>query len=254
MALVFACLGLVILAFIIGPPLKMVWSSGPGPMRDALSDATVLHSIWLTLYAAGIATAAGFVLGVPLAYLLARHEFPGKRLIESLVSVPIVLPHSVAGIALLFVFGRKFLFGRAFDAVGVQFVDATAGIVVAMLFVSVPFLIESAKEGFKRVDVKLERVARTLGASPWHSFCRVSFPLAWRSILAGVVMMWARGLSEFGAVIVIAYHPMVAPVLVYQRFESYGLNSATPVAAVLILVSFLAIVGLRTLAYHQEET
>ncbi|GAH16287.1 unnamed protein product, partial [marine sediment metagenome] len=125
--------------------------------------------------------------------------------------------------------------GKAFGAIGIQFVDSMAGIVIAMLFVSIPFLIDSAKEGFKKVDVRLEKVARSLGASPWQAFFKISLPLAWRSIVAGNIMMWARGISEFGAVLILAYHPMIAPVLVYERFETYGLDYARPVAVLLIM-------------------
>jgi molybdate/tungstate transport system permease protein len=123
-----------------------------------------------------------------------------------------------------------------------------------MLFVSVPFLVNSAKNGFEKVDVRLEKVARTLGASPWQAFFRVSLPLAWRSIFTGSVMMWARGISEFGAVLILAYHPMVAPVMVYERFEEYGLDYARPVAVILILVCIVLFIALRSLAYRGEKT
>ena len=254
LTLTFILLGAVIFLFIIVPLFRMIFASDPDILRETLFDPEVTKAILLTLYTALIATGVGFVLGVPLAYLLARHEFRGKRIVEGLIDVPIVVPHTAAGIALLFVFGRNFLAGRAFDAVGIHFVDSTAGIVVAMLFVSVPFLIDSAKEGFKKVDVRLEKVARTLGASPWQTFFKISFPLAWRSILSGNIMMWARGISEFGAVIILAYHPMIAPVLVYERFETYGLDYARPIAVILILVSVIVFVFFRTLAYRGDKS
>jgi len=254
MTLTFVLLGLIIFLFIIVPLIKMIVASDPKILFDTLLDSEVIGSIWLTLYAALIATAVGFLLGVPLAYLLARVDFPGKTLVESLIDVPIVVPHTAAGIALLFVFGRNFFAGEAFHAIGIDFVDSTAGIVIAMLFVSIPFLIDSAKEGFKKVDVRLEKVSRTLGASPWQSFFKISFPLAWRSIVAGNIMMWARGISEFGAVIILAYHPMIAPVLVYERFETYGLDYARPAAVLLILICLIIFVALRTLVYRGAKT
>ncbi|MDH5695743.1 MAG: ABC transporter permease subunit, partial [Dehalococcoidia bacterium] len=110
------------------------------------------------------------------------------------------------------------------------------------------------KEGFKKVDVRLEKVSRTLGASPWQAFFKISFPLAWRSILAGNIMMWARGISEFGAVIILAYHPMIAPTLILERFESYGLPYSQPVAAILIILCLFVFVGLRTAAYRGERS
>jgi molybdate/tungstate transport system permease protein len=252
----FVLLGLLIFLFIIIPLAKMIFASvsDAGTLWDTILDPKVRGAIGLTLYAALISTLVGFFLGIPLAYLLARHNFPGKRLIEGLIDVPIVVPHTAAGIALLFVFGRRFLLGKAFGTVGITFVDSMAGIIIAMLFVSIPFLIDSAKEGFKKVDVRLEKVARTLGASPWQAFFRISFPLAWRSILAGNIMMWARGISEFGAVIILAYHPMIAPVLVYERFETYGLDYARPIAVLLILVSVIVFILLRTLAYRGDKS
>jgi molybdate/tungstate transport system permease protein len=237
--LTFLLLGLLIFLFIVVPLAKMIFSSvsDADTLWKTITDPVVAASIFRTLYAALIATAIGFVLGVPLAYLLARVNFPGKQFIEGLIDVPIVVPHSAAGIALLF------------SSIGIQFLDSLAGVVIAMMFVSIPFLIDSAKEGFKKVDVRLEKVARTLGASPWQTFFRISFPLAWRSILSGNIMMWARGISEFGAVVIIAYHPMIAPVLVYERFETYGLNYARPIAVILILVSVIVFILLRTLAH-----
>lgn len=252
--LIFLLLGGLILVFIALPILKMIFASNLSILRASLFDSEVTSSIVLTLYAALIATIIGFLLGVPLAYLLAKSHFPGKRFIEGIIDLPIVIPHSAAGIALLFVFGRNYFLGQAFESVGIQFLDSLAGIVIAMLFVSVPFLIDSAKDGFEKVDPRLEKVARTLGASPWQAFVRISFPLAWRSIMTGNIMMWARALSEFGAVIIIAYHPMIAPVLVYEKFETYGLHYARPVAVILILLSMLVFVALRLFIYRGEKT
>ncbi|NLE77790.1 MAG: ABC transporter permease [Chloroflexi bacterium] len=255
LSIAFALLGLVILLFITVPLLKMLLSSVGEPeiLWKTLVDRQVVEAIWLTFYAALVATTVGLIFGVPLAYFMARHEFRGKRLVEGLIDVPIVVPHTAAGIALLFVFGRSFAVGRAFEGIGVTFVDSTAGIVIAMLFVSVPFLIDSAKEGFKKVDVRLEKVARTLGATPWQVFVRISLPLAWQSIVAGSIMMWARGISEFGAVVILTYHPMIAPVLVFERFEAFGLDYARPVAVLLIIVSALVFVLLRVLVNRGEQ-
>ncbi len=253
LSITFLLLGLIILLFIFVPLLKMIFSSSPSLLFDTLLEGEVRSAIWLTLYTALLATVVGLLLGVPLAYFLARHRFPGKRFVEALIDVPIVVPHTAAGVALLFVFGQNFLVGKAFHSIGIDFVLAVPGIIIAMLFVSVPFLIDSAKQGFEKVDVRLEKVARTLGASPWQAFFRVSLPLAWRSIFAGSVMMWARGVSEFGAVLVLAYHPMIAPLLVYERLEEYGLDYALPVASLLIIISLLIFIGLRSIAYRGER-
>lgn len=251
MQILFAGLGALLIFFIAWPLLRTVTSVNPTILWETLLEAEVRGAIFLTLYSSALATVIAFFLGVPLAYLLARVDFPGKRLIEGLVDVPIVVPHSAAGIALLMVFGRRSLLGRAFGLIGLKFVSAAPGIVIAMLFVSLSFLVDSAREGFEAVDPRLERVARTLGASPWQTFWRVSFPLAWRSILSGMILMWARGLSEFGAVVILAYHPMIAPVLLYERFESYGLDYARPVATLIILICLMTFVALRLIA--QED-
>jgi molybdate/tungstate transport system permease protein len=250
MTLAFIILGTIILLFIAIPLGKMIFGSDPKILWETLTDPQSINSIWLTLYSALIATGVGCMLGVPLAYLLSRYSFRGKRLLEGIIDVPIVVPHTAAGIALLFVFGRSFLIGKAFGSLGISFIDSVAGIIIAMLFVSVPFLINSAKEGFNKVDIRLEKVSRSLGASAWQTFTKISLPLAWRSIVAGNIMMWARGISEFGAVIILTYYPMTASTLIYQRYETLGLSYSQPVAALLIIVCVVAFIILRWLAYR----
>jgi molybdate/tungstate transport system permease protein len=249
----FVFLGSLILSFILLPLFKLVFLSDKEAMWRTLLDPDTIKSIWLTIYSALIAVGIGFFLGVPLSYIFARYEFPGKSVLEGLIDLPVVVPHSAAGIALLFVFGSNFSVGKGFKAIGVEFVDSVAGIVIAMLFVSVPILISSAKESFKKVDIRLEKVARTLGASPWQTFSRIAFPLAWRSILAGGLMMWARAMSEFGAVIILAYHPTIAPILIYERFETYGLAQAVSVAAIMIIISAFVFIGVQTLLRRRKQ-
>jgi molybdate/tungstate transport system permease protein len=259
MSIVFILLGALILLFIVAPWLKTVFSSSPATLWNTLLEKDVYSSVLFTIFAALIATLIGLFLGVPLAYLLARHQFRGKRFVEAIIDVPIVIPHSAAGVALLFVFGSNFFFGKILNAIGLGFFRSLTGVVIAMMFVSVPFLIDSAKEGFKAVDVRLEKVARTLGASAWKSFFRISLPLAWRSILSGSVLMWARGLSEFGAIVIIAYiasflgwNFKVLPVLIANRFD-FGLAYTLPVAALGILISLIVFIVLRSIAYRGEK-
>ena len=244
----FVLLGSLLLLFVAWPLLRTVTATDPTLLWRTLLDGEVRASILLTFYASLIATAIAFVCGVPLAYLLARVDFPGKRLVEGIIDLPIVVPHSAAGIALLMAFGRHAPLGKAFGLLGIRFVSSLPGIVIAMLFVSLSFLVDSAREGFEAVNPRLEKVARTLGASPWRVFWRVSIPLAWRSILSGMILMWARGLSEFGAVVILAYHPMVAPVLLYERFESFGLHYAQPIATLMILICLATFAALRLIA------
>ena len=250
---VFSVLSLLIVLFVLVPLFKIVFLSNKAALWQAIQDTSVLKSILLTLFAALITTVIGFLLGVPLAFILARHNFPLKGVLEGLIDLPIVVPHTAAGIALLFVFGRNYLLGKWFNSIGIQFVDSLAGIIIGMLFVSVPFLINAAKDGFRKVDVRLENVARTLGASPWQAFRRVTFPLARRSILTGTLMMWARGISEFGAVIILTYFPMVTSILIYQRFESYGLTQAIPVAAILVVICAIIFIGFRLFLQREKK-
>src|SRR5439155_5713398 len=151
----------------------------------------------------------------------------------AVLDLPLVLPHPVAGIALLLVLGRGTPAGAALYAAGLRVVGSPAGIVAAMLFVAAPLYVSAAREAFNRVDPRYERVARTLGDEPWRAFRRVTLPMARRGLAAAAVVMWARAVSEFGAVVILAYHPRVASVLSYDRFTSYGLSEALPVAAAL---------------------
>ncbi|HXZ95034.1 MAG TPA: ABC transporter permease [Dehalococcoidia bacterium] len=259
LSIVFILLGAFVLLLIFAPSLKTIFSSSPGTLWNTLLEKDVYRSVLFTIFAALIATLIGLFLGVPLAYLLARHQFRGKRFLEAMIDVPIVIPHTAAGVALLFVFGGNFLLGKILNAIGIGFFRSLSGVVIAMMFVSVPFLIDSAKEGFKAVDVRLEKVARTLGASAWKSFFRISLPLARRSIFSGSVLMWARGLSEFGAIVIIAYSVSflgqnftVLPVLISNRFD-FGLNYTLPVAALGILISLIVFIVLRVIAYRGEK-
>ena len=246
-------LGAVLLLIVVVPLLRMILAADPTVLKAAVTDSEVMGSILLTLRCALWATLVCALFGIPLAYMLARRHFPGRGLVQGIIDLPVMIPHTAAGIALLMVYGRAFLVGKAFASVGVSFVGTEAGISLAMAFVSLPFLVNAAREGFLSFDPRLERVARTLGASPWKVFFRVSLSLSWRSILSGGIMMWARGISEFGAVIVLAYHPMTAPVLIWERFESYGLKYARPVAVVLILLCLIIFAALRSIAAKRKE-
>ena len=244
--------GILVLIIVI-PLVRMVFSADPGVLRSTINDPEVVQSILLTLRAALWATLSCILFGVPLAYALARWRFPGKSIVQGIVDLPVMIPHTAAGIALLMVYGREFFLGKTFSLVGISFTGTEFGISLAMAFVSLPFLVNAARDGFLSVDPRLERVARTLGASPWQAFFKVSLALSWRSILSGAIMMWARGIAEFGAVIVLAYHPMIAPILIWERLENYGLKYARPVAVILILLCLLIFSALRWLSRQKKE-
>ena len=225
----------------------------PEGLLEAASDPVVMESILLTLYASLLATLIAMILGTPLAYVLARHDFLGKSVVESIIDVPVIIPHSVAGIALYALFMRRSAVGGAFYNLGIVFEDSLWGIVVAMLFVSAPFYVNAAREGFQSINPRLERVARTLGANQWQSFYRITLPLAIRHLFSGAVMAWARGISEFGAVIMIAFYPMIAPILIYYKFTTHGLKGSQPVAVLLILICFVVFIILRTSTKYWER-
>jgi molybdate/tungstate transport system permease protein len=243
--IVFSILGGLLLLFVILPLVSTLLGTTPEQFWLALTDSEVFLSIGLTFAAAATATGLALLTGVPLAYLLARRKFYGRELIGALINLPVIIPHTAAGVALLLVFGRRGLLGQWLTPLGITFTDNFGGIVVGMLFVSLPFLVNMSREAFSLLDDELENVALIDGASPWQAFLLVSLPQAWRGVLSGAVMMWARGISEFGAVVILAYHPKIVPVLVYERFNGFGLGAAQPVAALLILVALASFAFLR---------
>jgi molybdate/tungstate transport system permease protein len=240
--LILTGLGSCVILFVIAPLVSMVLATSFGDLTEAAADRQVIQSIKLTLIAALFATAVSALVGIPLAYLLARKKFFGRSILLAIIDLPIIIPHSAAGIALLTVIGRQSFLGRL---LGTGLTGTVAGISVAMAFVSLPFLINAARQAFIAVPARLENVARTLGASPSYTFFTISLPLAWRGVLSGMILMWARGISEFGAVIIIAYHPMTTPVMVFQRFNDYGLDYARSVAVLLILICVSLFIILR---------
>lgn len=249
--IVFTILSFLLISYIIITIGNMVITQliiDPSTLIDTITDSNVLTSIGISFSASFVSTLIAFLMGTPLAYFLARKDFYGKGFIESLIDLPVLIPHTVAGIALISVFGYNGLIGAPLNKLGFRFVDAFPGIVVAMLFVSIPFYVNHVREGFESVNPKLENVARSLGENEWGAFRKITLPLAYRDVLAGGIMSWARGISEFGAVILITYYPMIAPVLIFERFRSFGLGASRPIAVVLILVSILIFLVLRYLS------
>ncbi|MEO6445616.1 MAG: ABC transporter permease [Gemmatimonadaceae bacterium] len=237
----------LLLIFLILPIGEVVVQGAGQGVRQLSSDGELRSALALTGFTATLATLLGVLTGTPLAYLLARRDFRGRAVLSAILDLPLVIPHPVAGIALLLVLGRQSVVGGALLGAGLRIVGTPAGIVCAMLFVSVPLYVSGAREAFARVDPRYESVARTLGDGVWRVFRRITLPLAGRGILAAAVVMWARAVSEFGAIVILTYNPKTVSVLSYDRFTTYGLGEAIPVAAVLILLALVPLAALRAL-------
>jgi len=241
-------LGGLLLAFIIVPVARLASAVPPETVARAAAAAQVRDATLLSLQDAAITAVIATVLGVPLGYLLARGGFRGRGVVAAVVDLPLAVPHTVAGIALLFTFGRTGWIGAPAARLGVSFYGSQWGIVTAMLFVSAPFAVNSARIAFEGIDPLLGGAARTLGATPWHAFRRVTLPLAARGVLTGAVLAYARSISEFGAVVILAYYPVTAPVEIYNLFLSANLTQSAAAAVVLLLVAMATFLVLRTLA------
>lgn len=243
----------LILMFILAPLAGIFINTGGSQLIETVNEREVRESIWLTLLVAFSATFFFAFAAIPLAWILARRDFPLKGVVQGLIDLPVVIPHTAAGIAVLGLISRDGFLGKIAGSVGLTLINNPAGIALAMAFVSVPFLINSARDGFASVPVRLEKAALTLGASPSRVFFTISLPLAWKSIMTGFVMMFARGMSEFGAVVIVAYHPMIAPVLIYERFSNYGLDYARPVSVLFIIVALTVFVLLRLVSVKKKK-
>lgn len=242
-------LGSILVAFLVIPLIALTVSQSGASFAEVARMADVRDAIMLSLEGAFLSAGLAALVGVPLAYGLARTTFPGKSVIAALIDLPLAVPHTVAGIALLMVFGRQGVLGEPLQAlVGIKFWGTLAGIVVAMLFVSAPYTVNAARIGFEAVDPRLEKIARTLGLGPWRTFLHITLPLARRSIMTGVTLTYARSISEFGAVVILVYYPMTASVKIYELFLRFGLDQAASAAVLLLVISLALFLLLRTLA------
>jgi molybdate transport system permease protein len=241
-----AALGLFFLVLpLVGLLARAPWATLPG----RLAEPGTLVALKLSLQTAALATLGCLALGVPLAWLLARVPFPGRRLVRALVTVPLVLPPVVGGVALLLVFGRRGILGRWLDAaVGVTLPFTTAGVVLAEAFVAMPFLVIAVEGALRGVDARYEEAAATLGAGRWAAFAHVTVPLVAPGVAAGAVLCWARALGEFGATITFAGNfpgrTQTMPLAVYLALEQ-DLDAAIALSLVLLVVCVAVLAALR---------
>ena len=220
-----------------------------GSLAAAIASPAVLDALALSLVTTAISLAITVVFGLPVAIVLARRQFRGKGWLEAVVDLPIVLPPSVAGLALLLVFGRRGLLAEPFDVLGFSIPFTTVAVILAQTFVSAPFFIRSARTGIAGVDRDLEDAARVDGASEGQLFRAITVPLASAALAAGLVMSWARSLGEFGATIMFAGNvggrTRTLPLLVYSEFNGGDLDASIAAAAILVLAASGVLVAVR---------
>jgi len=246
--LVPALLGGLLVVYVLVPFVAFLSRTGTAGVVAGLSEPGAQTAIRNSLLTAPAATAVATVSGVPLAYVLARRSFPGKRLVESLVVLPLVLPPVVGGAMLLTAVGRFTPIGSVAAASGLPLTGSLLGVVLAQTFVAAPFVVVTARAGFGAIDERLEQASRSLGYGPLATFRNVSLPLARGSILAGIVLTFARAIGEFGATTMVSYFPRTLPVEIWVSFRTLGLDSAYPVAILLVGISVLALAVLHTVA------
>lgn len=237
------------LAFLLVPLVGLLVRAPWSTLPERLAGESVGQALRLSLVCASLATVVCLVLGVPLAWLLARGDVPGRGLLRALVTVPLVLPPVVGGVALLFVLGRRGLVGQHLDAwFGISLPFTTAGVVLAEAFVAMPFLVISVEGALRAADPRYEEAAATLGASRWFAFRRVTLPSILPGVVAGTVLCWARALGEFGATITFAGNfpgeTTTMPLAVYLALESDP-ETAIVLSVVLLLVSVGVLAALR---------
>jgi molybdate transport system permease protein len=238
------------LVFLTLPVVAIFANTSPGDLIDSLGDASARDALELSLETSLIALAIVLAVGTPAAYLLATRRFRGHALLVTLVELPLVLPPAVAGIGLLAALGPNGVLGSLVEDTGVRLVLATAGVVVALVFVSAPYYLRQAQAAFSAVDPALLEASRTLGAGEARTFARVAIPVARPGLLAGAALAWGRALGEFGATLMFAGSfrgvTQTAPLAIYERFST-DFTGALALSAVLVAVSAALLVSVKLL-------
>jgi molybdate transport system permease protein len=253
----FAVAALALLAGFISLPLLslVIWTVSEGSWR-AMTSPVALDALLLSLRTTAITMAVILVVGTPAAFVLAQVEFPGKRMVNTLVDIPAVLPPSAAGIALLLAFGRMGLIGEHLRVLGIELSFTTAAVVLAELFVATHFYVRQAASGFERVDPNVEEAALVDGASRVGVFSKITIPLAFPALVAGAVTAWARALGEFGGTIIFAGSfrgvTQTMPLAIYSTLES-DFDAAVALAVLVLGFSFVVILAARFFTRKAEE-
>jgi molybdate transport system permease protein len=253
---IFLIPGIFLLAIFLLPLFALLVRSIQEDFFTYAFSEQAFKALRLSLITSTITTGVAVVFGTPLAYMLARWRFRFKSSIELLLDLPIVLPPSVAGLALLIAFGRRGLFGSMLNVFGISLPFTTAAVVLAQTFVAAPLYVRSARIGFTEIDEQLEESAHVEGANQWQLFYEVMFPLAVRALLSGAILTWTRALGEFGATILFAGNlegvTQTMPMAIYLGFER-NLGIALSLSVVLIIVSILLLMLTKRLEKHERE-
>ncbi|MCI4317147.1 MAG: ABC transporter permease [Thermoplasmata archaeon] len=251
-------LSVSLLALFVLPLLALFHYAGGGAVLLSASSPGVRAALSFTLYASGLSLAISLALGVPMGYLLARRNFPGKAVVESVVALPVMVPHLVAGIALLLLFDPTGPIGGLASRLGLPVFDTIWGVVLVMVYVSAPYTVLASDLAFRAVDPAVQEAARCLGASPSQGFRTITLPLASRGIIAGGLLTWARSVSEIGGFLILAYTvypsgPYSGPatntisVYIYSLYQTGDLSGAAATASLFVLIAFGLFVAVRLL-------
>jgi molybdate transport system permease protein len=247
--------GLFLLALLALPVLALLWRAGTDGMFLFITQPGAIAALRLSLQTSTLSMVITIVTGTPLAFVLARRKFAGKTFLELLIDLPIVLPPSVAGIALLIAFGRQGVFGSGLTALGLSLPFTTTAVVLAQTFVSAPLFVRAARLGFAQIEHQIVESAYVEGSNEWQLFRYIMFPLAGRAVLSGAVLAWTRAIGEFGATILFAGNlegvTQTMPLAIYLGLER-SLGIALALSTVLVFVSFVLLLITRRLEDHRD--
>ena len=248
---------LLLLGLLALPILALLWRAGSEGMFAFITQPNAVAALRLSLVTSTLSVLIAIVTGTPLAFVLARRKFRGKTFLELIIDLPIVLPPSVAGIALLIAFGRQGVFGSVLNSLGITLPFTTTAVVLAQTFVSAPLFVRAARIGFAEIEHQIVEAAYVEGSNEWQLFRFLMFPLAGRAILSGAILAWTRAIGEFGATILFAGNlegvTQTMPLAIYLGLER-SLSVALALATVLVFVSFVLLMVTRRLEDHKDHS
>jgi molybdate transport system permease protein len=249
-------LSLPLLLFFTVPVVLLFTHTGPIEWLEGLRQPQVFQAIWVSLKTSLISLLVTILAGTPVAYLMGRQRFRFKRVVDTLIDLPFVLPPSVAGVALLLTLGRRGMIGEGLEMLGIHIAFTQAAVVIAQVFISAPFFVRAASLGFGSIDPEIEQAAQLDGASRWQIFQYIMLPLSQHALLGGSMLCWARALGEFGATIIFAGNlpgrTQTMPIAIYLGFE-VDLTIALTLSVILVSISFISILLVKSLVRADER-